>query len=258
MPRRSYLRDAFSKARNVKHFAALFCVYLALVVAGVAASGEVVVASYNLENYLLMERRGSGKSILSPKPEKEIQALIRIIKEINPDILGVCEMGSKEEFEDFKSRLKQEGLGYTDFEYVEGADQERHLALASRFKIVSRQSMPNVPFTANGIQEKVRRGFLDVTVKINAGCQLRLVGAHLKSKLAAPEGNPSCPIIRTRTCWFTAISTTRKMSRRFRKLWDRARTRTICSTCGCRTMSATTGRITGNLPIFTSGSILYL
>ena len=53
---------------------------------------------------------------------------------------------------------------------------------------VSRQSMPDVPFTANGTQEKVRRGFLDVTVKINSGARLRLVGAHLKSKLSAPEG----------------------------------------------------------------------
>jgi hypothetical protein len=31
--------------------------------------------------------------------------MIHIIKEISPDILGVCEMGSRERFEDFKKRL---------------------------------------------------------------------------------------------------------------------------------------------------------
>ena len=160
--------------------------YLTGVIAGFAGPGEIVVASYNLENYLHMERRVGGKSVLAPKPEKEIQALIQIIKEINPDILGVCEMGSPDDFEDFKQRLSQAGLGYTHFEYVAGPDQERHLALASRLPITARQSKPDVPFTANGIREKVRRGFLDVTVKISPTEQLRLVGVHFKSKLQGP------------------------------------------------------------------------
>jgi endonuclease/exonuclease/phosphatase family metal-dependent hydrolase len=36
--------------------------------------------------------------------------------------------------------------------------------------------------------QKVRRGFLDVTIQVNDGCRLRFVSAHLKSKLAIPEG----------------------------------------------------------------------
>ncbi len=40
----------------------------------------------------------------------------------------------------------------------------------------------------DGKPEKVRRGFLDVTIQVNAGYQLRLVGAHLKSKLPIREG----------------------------------------------------------------------
>jgi len=168
-------------------FAAIFCISLALAITGFAATDEIVVACYNVENYVQMERHEDGKSVVAPKPDKEIQPLIQIIKEINPDILGVCEMGRKEDFADFKNRLKQAGLGYTDFEYIEGADPERHLALVSRFPIVSRQSMPDVPFTAEGKLEKVRRGFLDVTVEIRPGFQLRLVGAHLKSKLQVPD-----------------------------------------------------------------------
>src|SRR5450755_2983628 len=80
-----------------------------------AESGETVFAAYNLENYLRMDRRGDKDS---PKPACEIAALVRIVKEINPDILGVCEMGPRDEFEDFKKRLADAGLGFVDFEFV--------------------------------------------------------------------------------------------------------------------------------------------
>jgi endonuclease/exonuclease/phosphatase family metal-dependent hydrolase len=186
---RRFLRESIQVIFRLKISAAILSLYLALRIAGWAADGEIIFAGYNLQNYLRMERREEGRTTVSPKPEKEIEALVRIIKEINPDILGVCEMGAPEEFEDFKKRLQDAGMGYTDFEYVQGPDPERRLALASRYPIVSRQSRAAVPFVANGAPEKVRRGFLDVTVKIRDGVELRFVGAHLKSKLAVPEGD---------------------------------------------------------------------
>jgi len=153
------------------------------------AAQEIVVATYNLENYVSAAPRGPGeKAGAKAKSEEAIGALVRIIKEINPDILGVCEMGSPERFEDFKKRLKDAGLGYVASEYLQAADEDRHLALVSRFPIVARNSRGNVPFELDGKPEKVRRGFLDVTVQVNAGYQLRLVGAHLKSKLPIPAG----------------------------------------------------------------------
>ena len=150
---------------------------------------EIVVCSYNVRNYVNAKAKGDDDKFgQRAKPEAEIAALIAIIKDINPDILGVCEMGTPDRFEDFKKRLADAGLGYTDSEYVQAADPDRHLALVSRFPIVARQSATDVPFEVNGQQEKVRRGFLDVTVQVNSSYQLRLVGAHLKSKLPIPEG----------------------------------------------------------------------
>jgi endonuclease/exonuclease/phosphatase family metal-dependent hydrolase len=146
-----------------------------------------VICQYNLENYVGDDQTAIGERRAKPKSEKEIAALIRIIKEINPDILGVCEMGSRERFADFAARLRTEGLGYIDSEYVDGPDRDRHLALFSRFPIVARQSLADVPFSIGGMPEKVRRGFLDVTIQINRNYQLRLIGAHLKSKLLAAE-----------------------------------------------------------------------
>lgn len=167
-------------------------VHFALFLLGLAplrAAQEIVVATYNVQNYVSAQPKEPGEKYATrAKPEKQIEALIRIIKDINPDILGVCEMGSPERFADFKKRLADAGLGYVDSEYLQAADDDRRLALVSRFPIVARQSRGDVPYELNGKPEKVRRGFLDVTVQVNPGYQLRLVGVHLKSKLPTPEG----------------------------------------------------------------------
>jgi hypothetical protein len=74
----------------------------------VALGGEAVTfAHYNIENYLEMNRREGGEAVLGPKPEGEKNTLIRIIKEIHPDILGVAEMGPPDQFEEFQKRLKE-------------------------------------------------------------------------------------------------------------------------------------------------------
>ncbi len=161
----------------------------ALAVPLFAAPDEIVVCQYNVRNYVNEKAKGEGEKYgTHAKPETEIVALIKIIKDINPDVLGVCEMGTPDRFEDFKKRLADAALGYTDSEYVQAADADRHLALLSRFPIVARNSATDVSFELNGQPEKVRRGFLDVTVQVNPDYQLRLVGAHLKSKLPVPEG----------------------------------------------------------------------
>lgn len=148
-----------------------------------------MVASYNIENYLgVTPAEESTPTSSKPKTESAKAALVAIVKEINPDILGVCEMGRAEEFEDFKKRLAQAGLGFTDFEYVPGPDPDRHLALLSRLPITARHSVADVPYELSGTPQKVKRGFLDVTVRVNDSYDLRLVGVHLKSKRPTPLG----------------------------------------------------------------------
>ena len=148
----------------------------------------IVFCTYNVKNYLGGDQTAPRDHRAKPKPEKEIAALIQIIREIDPDILGVCEMGSPAMFEDFKSRLEKASPGYKDSEYVQGDDPDRHLALVSRFPIVHRDSAAKVRFVLNGVEHSVKRGILDVTIQITPAYQLRCVGVHLKSKLPAPEG----------------------------------------------------------------------
>ena len=164
-------------------------IWLCCIICGQAAPKEVIFCTYNVRNFLGEKAPDEGQRFgTKGKPEEEIAALISVIRDISPDILGVCEMGGPEQFDDFKKRLAAAQLGYTDFEYVQAADPERHLALLSRYPIVSRQSRTDVSFQINGMQEKMRRGILDVTIAINDRYQLRAVGVHLKSKLPVPEG----------------------------------------------------------------------
>ena len=151
---------------------------------------EIVVASYNLENFVgedTSQETAAGRHT-APKSAKAAAAVVQVVKEIAPDILGVCEMGSPEEFAVFRQALKQSGLDYPESEYVQAADPDRHVALLSRFPITARHSEVDLVFAVNGIPRHMGRGILDVTVQVNTGFELRLVGVHLKSKLAIPEG----------------------------------------------------------------------
>jgi endonuclease/exonuclease/phosphatase family metal-dependent hydrolase len=146
-----------------------------------AHGDEVVFAAYNLEDYFQAADFPDGTEKVS-KSQEAIAAEVRVIQDIHPDILGVCEMGPPNEFADFQARLKSAGLDYTDTEFVQGPDPTRHVAFLSKYPIVSRQSLTDVPFEMDGQEEKVRRGILDVTVAIGA-TKLRFIGVHLKSKL---------------------------------------------------------------------------
>ena len=169
--------------------------------AGALETGEVVVAAYNLENYLKMERRVDGKKAVdAPKPEEEISAAIEVIGEIHPDILGIVEIGDEPMLDDLQARLKAAGLDYPHKEWVKGADKARHLALLSRFPIVARNSRDDVPFELNGTRTRIGRGILDVTVQLAEDYRLRLVGAHLKSRREVPEFSQEA--MRAKEAWF--------------------------------------------------------
>jgi endonuclease/exonuclease/phosphatase family metal-dependent hydrolase len=152
-----------------------------------AEEKDIVVATYNVQNYVAEVTEGPRSLRSKAKSPEAIAALVRIIAGINPDILGLCEMGSPDQFADFQAKLREAGVDYTASAYVEGADAVRHVALLSRLPIVAHHSRSDVRYLLNGVEERVQRGFLDVTVQVNPQYQLRLVGAHLKSKLAAAE-----------------------------------------------------------------------
>ena len=171
---------------NLSFWRSAVLVYLALQTPPSRAGqpqSEITFGAYNLENYTL-----TGSERTRPKSQPARDAIAKVVAGVAPDILGVCEMGEEAALADLEHRLKEQGLRLPYCEYVPGPDPDRHLALLSRFPIVRRKSLPKVPFQLNGRPELVRRGFLDVSIQVNSGYTLRLVGVHLKSKLPSPAG----------------------------------------------------------------------
>ena len=172
--------------------AAFFVPSLATVPLRAQGSPEpVTVVFYNLKNYLAMERRVDGEIVEdAPKPDKEIEALIEGIVEIQPDILGVCEIGDAAYLADFQARLKAVGIDLPNTELVTAASgHNRNLALLTRFPIAARNSRDDYSYLIGDQRLPFQRGVLDVTVAINPTYHLRYVGLHLKSKRDVPEAD---------------------------------------------------------------------
>jgi endonuclease/exonuclease/phosphatase family metal-dependent hydrolase len=147
--------------------------------------------AYNLKNWLTMERYVDGQlQQEQPKPESEKKSLLRILRQIQPDVLGVCEIGSEEDLRDFQQRLRDEsGVDLPHVLRTAGSDATRSLALLSRFPILS-QACP-VPAPTYQLGEQVlsmQRGILDATVQLSETMQVRFVGVHLKSQREVAGG----------------------------------------------------------------------
>lgn len=135
---------------------------------------------YNLQNYLSMRRGGNSSEELQPKPESQIQQLLEHISSVDPQVLGVCEIGGRAELNDLQTRLAQRGLHYRYSHWTTGSDMQRKLGILSKIPLKTYQAAP-LEFEMSGHTHKVSRGILDVSIQLNSG-EVRLVGVHLKSK----------------------------------------------------------------------------
>ena len=147
------------------------------------APGEFSVMTFNLHQYALIDRDGSADT-LEPKPREETAAIIECLRQVSPDILAVQEIGDPAAWNDFKLRLREAGLGdYLHEEYLRRDPGDRNLAVLSRFPIVARTPRTDDTYTIGPTQFPVRRGFLEVDIEVSPAYRLRLMVAHLKSKL---------------------------------------------------------------------------
>lgn len=153
-------------------------------------SKTVVFCSYNLKNWLTMVRSfGNQDAPPKGKPDKEKEAVVAILSEIHPDILGVCEIGKDEDVADLKSRLAAAGVDLPFVERCHGGDTTRSLALLSRFPITARHSQTALTYQMGYLRLPVQRGILDATVEVSPTFQLRCVGVHLKSMREITEAD---------------------------------------------------------------------
>ncbi len=140
-------------------------------------------AGYNLRNYLRMERR-IGDSVVAnaPKPEHEISAVLAVLSTCKPDILGITEIGTAEDLEDFRLRMDRAGLPLPHTTLVLAADPERHIALLSRFPIGTTRHQTALTYRLGASRLPMQRGILDAEILVRDSYTLRILGVHLKSR----------------------------------------------------------------------------
>jgi len=163
-------------------------VFFALAALLSAAEPErLTFCSYNLKNWLTMER-SAGKPA-SPKPEAERAQVVKMLADIHPDILGVCEIGTSDDLAELQQRLQAAGVELPYTELAHGGDPERRLALLSRLPIKARNSQTELKYQIGALTLPFQRGILDVTIAITPTFDLHLLGVHLKSMRTIPEAD---------------------------------------------------------------------
>jgi len=147
---------------------------------------EFSIMTYNLRHYSLEDRDGDGLPS-EPKPLTEREAVVDLVARWRPDILAVQEIGS-EVFQEFRRLLRTRGLEYPWSELLVRPGSRIGLAVLTRFPITHRQPRLDQTYRIGTNELYVLRGFLDVEIQIREDYRLRLVVAHLKSKVFHPMG----------------------------------------------------------------------
>lgn len=155
---------------------------LLLLLLPLALSGETIrVASYNVLNYLEMDRLAEGEwRPAYPKPESEKSALRRVILEARPDVLAIQEIGGPGYLRELQRDLKADGWAMP-YRTITTGDADRRLAVLSRIPFVRSQTHDDLTFAYFGGRGSVRRGLLEVEFESEGGRPWHLFVVHLKS-----------------------------------------------------------------------------
>lgn len=153
------------------------------------ACEQIRIASYNLKNYLIMDRRVDGTWMRQyPKPEAEKESIQAILVEVQPDILVVQEIGGQAFLNELSDDLSAAGLEYPHTILMEGSDPERLTALLSRYKPRYIKQHDDLEYRYMDRKERVKRGLLEVGFV--QGIPFTLFSVHLKSRYTNDRRDP--------------------------------------------------------------------
>lgn len=164
--------------------------------------GETVrVASFNVENYLTMDRMVSGRwREQYPKPSKEKRILRSIINQSNPDILAIQEIGERFYLNElWKDLNSSNGVRFSYSAWLPGMveGEERHLALLSKIPFTLIDEPKDLSFKYFEVRRSPSRGLLEVEFETK-GVKWSLFNLHLKSKWTERPDDPEASIRRER------------------------------------------------------------
>ncbi|GAB5562781.1 MAG: hypothetical protein SynsKO_44280 [Synoicihabitans sp.] len=170
------------------------------IAAGVcAASAEpITVATYNVANYNLTNRQIEGAFLTSyPKPEGEKNALRRVIREMDADILALQEIGGEDFLRELQRDLRRDGMSYPESVVLNAVDEQRRLAVLSRVPLTAVRRHTDLEFAYFNGRESVKRGMLEVRFETPIG-EVALFVVHLKSRLTVRRDDPQARLRRGR------------------------------------------------------------
>ena len=144
---------------------------------------ELRVATYNLKNYLIMDRMVGGNwRPAYPKPESEKTIIRQAIIATSPDILVLQEIGSCGMLEELRDDLALEGVDYSYMKFMRGADLERAMGVLSKHYPKNVTMHNDLTFKYFNEQELVKRGMLEMSFCLGDDQVFQLFGVHLKSR----------------------------------------------------------------------------
>lgn len=172
---------------------------LLLPMAGAWAGDEVVrVASFNIRNYLCMDRRLEGTFRPGyPKPEAEKAAVRAVIREVDADVVCLQEIGPQPFLDELQHDLEREGTSYPHAVLLDGADPLRHIAVLSRLPFAAVVSHSDIDFDYLDRREVLKRGMLEVQFGSDDAAW-RVFVLHLKSPLTEDRADPQAEERRVR------------------------------------------------------------
>lgn len=156
-----------------------------------ATAGELVIATYNIENYVAADRLiPDGYRKEYPKPEAAKTALRRVIRDLQADVLVLQEMGPRPYLEELQRDLASAGLSYPVAVLLEGPDPDRHVAVLSRLAFAEVRQHRELDFKYIDGREVVKRGLLEAVLE-TAGGPVTVWALHLKSRYTDREDDPA-------------------------------------------------------------------
>ena len=176
-------------------FGLIFC----LLFSSNGGAEKIRVASYNVENYLVMDRMVSGRWQEDyPKPLKERRIIRSVINQTNPDILAIQEMGEAVYLQELWGDLNRtKGTEFKYSAWLTGQEEgeKRHLALLSKIPFTKLDEPKDLSFKYFEGRRSPSRGLLEVEFK-TGDTKWSLFNLHLKSKWTERPDDPEAAIRR--------------------------------------------------------------
>lgn len=153
-----------------------------------AENSAWVLVTWNLGNYLKVDRQVGGSFRPShPKPLEERESIHALLAVLRPDLMLVQEIGGAAEVRELALDAEHRGLSWPYWAVSDGPDEERRMALLSRWPVVEHRTLR--PELKGESGRSSRRGVLLCRVATPAG-SLWVAGLHLKSRHSEDTSDP--------------------------------------------------------------------